>query len=70
MKHRKYIKGQPLSFARAVRTMKEGRYVMLWDRPLHPGWGLSMQTLVLLNFCSRGYVSAAKINPKWKAKHS
>lgn len=66
MRPRKYAIGRVLSVGAAISEMTAGRYVMLFNRPMHPGWGLSMQTRTLAGFCAQGSVRAAKITPEWK----
>lgn len=68
MKPRKYLKGHTLTLYEALHAMGTGAYVMLHDKPMHPGWGMAMQARVLKAFCERGFITAANINPEWEKK--
>lgn len=68
MREKKYIKGDPLTFYKAVEHLLHNRYIFERNKPQHPGWVRSWSVQSLLSACSAGIIFEAKLNPRYKEK--
>lgn len=61
---RKYRPGRKLSMVALVNRLLRGEYVFLRDKPMHPGFMLSMQLNTLSWRCRIGHIRAAINNER------
>lgn len=65
-KPRKYLKGERINtLLDAVLEVTCLNYVMVLDKPQHPGWIMSQPLGVLNGQVYRGHIYRALLNPEW-----
>lgn len=65
---RKYLKGEPIvRISDAIGAILSGDYIMVRDKPTHPGWAGSWSLHTLRQFVSNRWLHYAIINPAWVA---
>jgi hypothetical protein len=56
---RKYRRGRKLTLHALANRLLRHEYVFMGDKPMHPGWMVSMQFNVLAMQCRSGRIRAA-----------
>jgi hypothetical protein len=67
---RKYLRGEQITHPLdAAHRIFEGKWLMVGEKPMHPGWCMGWSLNVMRTQVAHGRLYAADLNPNWTAKH-